>query len=335
VRWWTRLKENWGYKILALLLAAVLWFFVLSEQNPLDIVERSLPLRVINLPAGLVPMDMPEKVKVRLRAPREILERLEWETLQATLDARDQKAGRHPLPVRVDVPPSVQILGIEPEMVLVLFDQWVQRTIPVEIRITGLPHPDYTYDPNPVVTPEQVTASGPSREVVQVWRARGEVDVTDAVRDVEKSIWVWPIDLSGRRVSNVNLEPATVHVHVRITRRRITRTVRLVPRVEGSPAPGYSIGKISVNPTTVSVQGDHETVAQLEYLNTAPVNVEGATQTVEQEVPVEVPRGVEVLGGNPFRARVRVEIRPTPEAPVSLPTRASPVRQRYGEERPP
>lgn len=320
MRPWQWLRTDLGYKALSLLLAMLLWVFVVSEQNPMHVVERSLELKVINVPPGLVPVDVPSQVTVRFRASREILERLRWENLRAYIDAKGQTPGHHPLKVKVEVPERVQVLGVNPEVVMVAFDEWVRRTVLVEARITGIPASEYTYDPNPLVIPEQVTALGPSRDVVLVWRAVGEIDISGAAKDVEQQVLVWPVDSSGRRVNNVSLDPSSVRVKVSIAKKMSIRTVRISPRIEGQPKPGYLIGTVSVFPSTVSIQGEAGQVEGIEFLQTQPVSIEGATNTVEEEVDLELPRGVKIVGGTPSRARVKVEIlavSPLPPPPPS------------------
>ncbi len=67
-----------------------------------------------------------------------------------------------------------------------------------------------------------------------------------------------------------------------------TKVVRVIPEIDGSPAPGYTIGTVAADPETVEVIGPAGVVAGLDEAITEPVSVEGATATVVETVTVGV-----------------------------------------------
>jgi YbbR domain-containing protein len=68
---------------------------------------------------------------------------------------------------------------------------------------------------------------------------------------------------------------------VRLTLERVaTGTVRVVPRLTGSPEPGYAVAGVSVAPPTVEVRGPQSEVAGHPAVPTSPVDISGATAPI-------------------------------------------------------
>ncbi len=90
-----------------------------------------------------------------------------------------------------------------------------------------------------------------------------------------------------------------------------TRSVPVVPAVEGDPAPGFVVGKVVVDPPTVDVVGPRSAVEQVTEALTEPVSVAGASAMVTDGVTVGFQDGALRLKV-PRQARVTVEVMPGP-----------------------
>jgi YbbR domain-containing protein len=109
-------------------------------------------------------------------------------------------------------------------------------------------------------------------------------------------------------VEVVSVDPAAMTLELE---RQQTRFVPLRATIEGVPAPGFIIGEVDIVPALITVQGPESRVADLEYVETTSVSVEGASGTVEDSVqPQLVDPLVRSLMVAP--AQVVVEVRPEP-----------------------
>lgn len=90
-----------------------------------------------------------------------------------------------------------------------------------------------------------------------------------------------------------------------------TRVVPIRPDVEGEPAPGYLLGKITVSPSSVEVVGPSSDLHALREATTEPIPVDGATRTLDESVTVGVDDSALRLRA-PLTAKVTVEILPAP-----------------------
>jgi YbbR domain-containing protein len=87
-------------------------------------------------------------------------------------------------------------------------------------------------------------------------------------------------------VEVVSIEPSAITLELE---RLTSSNIRMLPIVEGVPAPGFTIGEIRISPVQVNVQGPENRVLELEFVETTPISVEGATGPVEATVMPRLP----------------------------------------------
>ena len=109
-------------------------------------------------------------------------------------------------------------------------------------------------------------------------------------------------------VEVVQVNPSSVAISFE---RSATRTVPVVPTVEGEPAEGFVVGTVTANPPTVEVAGPASSLRQLTEAVTDPVSVDGASGPVEELVTIGVTDPLLRLR-TPQNARVNIEVLPTP-----------------------
>jgi len=90
-----------------------------------------------------------------------------------------------------------------------------------------------------------------------------------------------------------------------------SRQVPVVPAVDGRPAPGYVVGEMTADPSTVEVVGPESAVKRASEAMTEPVSVTGARDKVRESVTVGVLDPALRLK-NPRPATVTVQIVPAP-----------------------
>jgi YbbR domain-containing protein len=109
----------------------------------------------------------------------------------------------------------------------------------------------------------------------------------------------------GVQVSQINPSAITLTFEP-----SLSKTVPVVPAVDGDPAPGFHVGRISATPSVVAVVGPASHVVDLKSAITEPVIVTRATSPVIDRVTVGVADELVRLV-TPQAALVTVEILPT------------------------
>jgi YbbR domain-containing protein len=87
------------------------------------------------------------------------------------------------------------------------------------------------------------------------------------------------------------------------------KRVPVVPSVEGQPAAGFAVEKITVEPAEVDVVGPESALRDLKQATTEPVELDGATISVRETVTIGVPNSATRLLA-PRSGRVFVEVVP-------------------------
>jgi YbbR domain-containing protein len=128
---------------------------------------------------------------------------------------------------------------------------------------------------------------------------RGPRDVLDTIRSSELRAFA---DLSGVKpgVRVIDLEvdtsrlPASVDVvgveprSIRVTVERVVeKEVPVIPRIEGSPPPGYEIYSQNIVPSSVHIVGAESEVQKINQVSTETVNLSDRTSTFSDSVAID------------------------------------------------
>ena len=107
-------------------------------------------------------------------------------------------------------------------------------------------------------------------------------------------------------VDVMSVQPSTVSLQFeRVT----TRMVRILPAIEGDPAPGFLKGRVTVEPPVVEVIGPETRVDALVAASTDVLEIERATASIREELTVGVVDS-SVRLREPRRATVTVDVVP-------------------------
>src|SRR5918998_1524906 len=127
---------DFGRAAFAVALAVLLYFVALSETNPENrtrLPNVSVPVRVVNVPPGLVLTNEPPSVSVLVRAPVNVFSRLRAESFDARVDASNAQAGENEgLPITVTpIDPDVREVNAEPPTVNLRLEEVREQALPV------------------------------------------------------------------------------------------------------------------------------------------------------------------------------------------------------------
>ena len=111
-------------------------------------------------------------------------------------------------------------------------------------------------------------------------------------------------------VEVVSVEPAAISLELE---RRQTLSVALRPVVEGTPATGFVLASVRVMPEQVAIQGPESRLDGVDFVETTPISVEGATGPIEATVQPVLPDPLlRLLSAVPVQVLVQVEPRAAP-----------------------
>jgi len=194
------LTKNWLLKLLSLIFALVLWFFVMGEQK-LE-VGYVVPLELKNVPQGMmVANDVPSLVDVRISGPRTVLMNLKPSDISLSVDLKDLQPGVTTfkrLEERLNLPSALKVTRLSPSFVDVKLDRVKEKAVPVRPVFSGTLPRNYKISSLTVV-PEKVVVRGAESELKDVNEVSTEpVDVSD----VQESFTLMaPLNYRGKYTS--------------------------------------------------------------------------------------------------------------------------------------
>jgi YbbR domain-containing protein len=303
--------HNWPLKLAAVGLASVLYGGIVLSEGA-ETFNDPVPIRQPVIPSGLYLLEPPPPVtSIRYFAPTDS-DPPSTDTFRATIDLSGiTLGGTYDVPVQVSsVNPEIQILEVTPGIVTVQLDPLITKIVPVEIERGEVP--ENLEVGTETATPSTVTVSGPKTIVDQVVAARADVVIQDSGIDVDEDVALVPVDAVGDARSPADVSPTTARVSIRVFSEPVTRTLAVSPVVTGTPAAGFEIDEITVDPSTVFVEGDADPLASLARVDTAPVSVSGLSDTQTFETELVLPDGIEAV--DPVPVQVTVSFRPITES---------------------
>jgi YbbR domain-containing protein len=106
-----------------------------------------------------------------------------------------------------------------------------------------------------------------------------------------------------RGITVLRISPSRVEVTLEASR---SAQVRVEPAFRGVP-PGYRVGPVRVTPPEVTIEGPASLVARVSQVATEPVDIAGATGTVERVAAILAPgKAIRVAGARTARVVVQV-----------------------------
>ncbi|MGI5997789.1 MAG: YbbR-like domain-containing protein [Lutispora sp.] len=307
-------------RILSVLLATMLWLYVITEQNPVVYKDITLPVKLIGVETlaakNITLLDNTSyNVYLRLKGNKNTLDRINNTSLNATADIRDQdEKGEFQIPIQISgIPAGVDITSMSSKSIRVRFDNVISVTMPVVMNITGNPLQGMAAM-TPSVNPGEVTITGAESLVNKVKTAAVDLDISSSSATVKKNISVKILNEEGKEIEGLDVSPKSVDVEIPI---EYTEIVVIEPDVVVNPAPGYIVTNISTNPREIHVAGKKEILDNLNSIKTERIELQDAKAFVDQQVSLVLPEGVE-LANKSETVRLNINIEKIIEKPIEI-----------------
>jgi YbbR domain-containing protein len=311
------LLRNWHLKLSAVLLATVLYTGLVFSGSFTD---SSVQVRVeqINVSRDIFILSAePGVVDVRYRVSNEEAGGVTAADfiVQVDLAAYDLDRAPEAQELRLEwrsLKDGVEILGVEPETIRVEADSVEVRSVPVEV-VTGTIPDDLEID-DPVLSTETVDVRGPASVVDQVERAVAFVDIPASGINVNEPVPLTLEGIDGQPIGTGLLEPdpAVVSVQIEVRTVETETTVAVRPNIQGAtPAPGFALEAIRVEPATVTIVGLPEVLAEITSVTTEPISIDGLSADRSFEVGLQLPEDISLADGEPAAVTVSASIGPS------------------------
>jgi YbbR domain-containing protein len=262
---------------------------------------NSIPIEFVGQDPGLIIKgQVPRQIQLTLRAPSSVWEKLtsEKDAVHVLVDLSGVGVGTYRLDVQVQIQfRPVRIISFSPEQIDLILEALVTRSLPVQLSLTGTPAIGYQTG-DAALDPAEVILSGAESLVEQVASVGVTLDLTDLRQNVDATLALQALDGQGAPVSGLTLNPDSVQVSLPITQQGGYRDLAVKVVTIGRPASGYRLTNIAPIPPVVTVfSSNFEQITALPgYVETDPLDLNGASADIETRLTLNLPLGVTLVG---------------------------------------
>ncbi|MCK9443313.1 MAG: CdaR family protein [Tissierellaceae bacterium] len=309
-------KNDLTLKVFALIIAFILWSYVMSEVNP-DMPEnfKNVSVAFTNLSAlerqGLMLMEPEEAtITVRVNGRKTEMAKLMQNAskyIKASVDLSGYVEGQVKVPVNVFLEdfPDLRIERYEPSEILFTFDKLIDRDKSITIKAIG--SLDSNYIQGAITTKSQtVMLKGPRSWVNEVAEVVAVVDLTGRKESGYLTVPIKLLDDEGNDVRGVEYEPKVIDLVVPVYK---TATIPIELRTENHLPDNYEIADVVIYPSQIALKGDNG-ISNLSSVQTKSIDINTLIENPSMEVELDLPPNVSLVNPNE-RVTIYVNIEET------------------------
>lgn len=289
---WSVVSHNLGLKLLSLVVAVLLWNFVVTSNtsitrtktlsNLTGYISGQSTLETYGLSLLENPSDALSNISVQIDVSQSEYAKPSAANVQVTLDlSRVRSVGTQEVPLKATTSYG-RVVRIIPESLTLTFESLDSRLIPVNVQISGEKDKKSWYNVSRS-NPSVLTISGASSVVQSIASAYAYVDVTDEKESFIAAEKYVLLDSDGNEIpqSMLNRSSSSISVSVDVyPTEDIPVSTDLANVVTGQVKPGYVIESVTIQPDKITVAAEEELLAGLTELHIEPISVEGLSQSI-------------------------------------------------------
>ena len=274
-----------------------------SIEGEADLTTRKLTLRGDR--AALL-----EDVSVRVRTELTSYADISADDITASINlSRITSTGKHTVRIHAKSS-SGDVVSVSPSEIEVEIDTLTTRNIPIEIHEEGeLPEGYWAGDVQ--LDSATVLLEGPGTDLAKIVKAVGTIDLTNRTESLNQSIMLALYDKEGNVVESSILfggMPAVVAKQEILPSKLVPIDVdgAIIGREELPENFEIASYGTSLESTLVRIVGDADVIQKIESLSLEPVDVTGCTESIQQELAINVPEGVRIIGADSVNLQVTI-----------------------------
>lgn len=292
-----RMKNNWPVKLVSLIFAIALWFYVVLEKNPIitmninDIEvkiknEEYLKDRNIKIVTPVDPV-----VNIKISGTRNNVNKVSRSEIVVTADVRGITEDSATIKLNYSVPEEVTLEKVSDEDMKFTFDEVKSIEREVEISKTGKLPSENLVELKMEIAPEKIKISGESKELEKIDRIEALLDlsvITDS-RTINSKIEVY--DKNGEKMDNLILSKTEVSISVDVAS---SKRVPIKVITKNEPE-GFKESNIQLNKENVTILGEEKALKKVDIIETEPVDLKDVTNNATLKTRLILPDGISLM----------------------------------------
>lgn len=289
--------NNWPLKILAIVIAVVLWIIIINVDNPSQRKTiTGIGVELIN--AGeltqkgyIYQVEAGSIISVVVKAPQSVVDELRASDFYAYADLSERSPDSDRAKIYVkctkeEIIGQIDIVGQTQDYVQLSIDNRMDMEFEVEAEITGNPSKGYVVGET-TVSPTTIKVSGAEAVVSKIDKAKVVYNVDDMTASIEDDVKPVFFDKNGKEISSEKLELNRDKVKL-IIDILPTKTIPVNYEVNGELDEGYEITDITANITEVTIAGTKDELAKKTSIDIPgdKIDITGIKEDTTFEIPL-------------------------------------------------
>lgn len=306
------MDSPWVLRIIALILACLLFFSVRTELSPLNktitseqtTVIRDVPVDVFYDDKNLIVTGIPKTVDVTIKGPMPLVIQAQTsKDFSVFVDLSKLLIGEHNVALKYENISDKLQVTLDPATVKVSIEEKVTQEFRVDPEMNNrLIEQGYILE-GMTANPATVYVTGPKSVIENISYVKATVTGEKGMKEPFSQVATVKVLDRDLNKLDVKIEPETVKVQVDIG--AYSRELPVVLKEVGKAADGIIVNKLTFNPTTVKVYGRKSII---DTLTAIPIEVDLSkiTESKTYEIDVKLPEGV--TSGSASKIKVKADI---------------------------
>ncbi|WP_167629264.1 CdaR family protein [Listeria valentina] len=308
------LNNKWSIRIVALLLAAILFTsvntdnknsggtFQTTTQNDTEVIQN-VPVEVYYDKKNLYVSGLPETVSVTISGPRSIVQNTKaQQDFKVYADLRNASIGEKNVKLKIKNLSNRLKATISPQTIKVNVQEKVTKKFSVDAELSSNAIASGYTAGNIKISPGKVSITGAKDTVEEIAYVKANVDDSKKHKDdFEAEATVSAFD---RNLNKLDVEISPQKVKVKVPVSKVGKSVPLKLKAEGNLPDNISIQSMTADQDEVVVIGDDDALKNIDQI-TVNVPVANLTADTVKEVTIPVPSGAEAVQPSSIEVRIK------------------------------
>lgn len=288
-------------KILSVIVAIILWSYVMSEVDPtINRSFQNIPVEYRNLSTlrennYYITSPKEAYVDVVVRGQRKTVNAMKSNDIVAYVNVGNLVEGSHSIPVQVQLSDtSVSLQQQDPLRITLEVDKVISEEFKVDVETVGELSDGYILE-SAKLNQDSVSIRGPKRALDSIYKVVAKVNLNSRTETTLVNAKIVAYDENGEEIPSVTLEPNYGEVQLTILK---SKNIPIEIVFDEEEVEGFIRDRVEITPNTVNVVGNNEVLSKIQTIQTQMVSKANLMESQTLTVGLEVPEGVRLAESN-------------------------------------
>ncbi|WP_300410662.1 CdaR family protein [Lagierella sp.] len=293
-----RIKNNWPFKLISLVFAIALWYYVVSETNPTIKKEfKSIPVNFKNEETlkrkNLTIVDPLEPiVNLKLEGKRNVISRIKRTDIDVYADLNEINDNGE-VSLNFAIPQGTSIVEKSDNKLSLKLDEIMTLVKKVDVKRLGeLPSDNITVTDIEVV-PEEVKITGQKELIDKISKVLVPVDISVMTKDTTISKKIEILDANDGEIENLDVDSTDVTVNVFISS---TKQVPIKISAKNKPF-DFNEADLKLAKSKITIIGAKDILDKTESVETEVIDLEDFINNTTKKIKLHFPQNISPLSG--------------------------------------